>query len=300
MDREQSWFQRPHRWLLIALCLGAIGTELWDILMPEPAKLHLVGYAPLVTLALLSLYVLHYLEEDGQRNSRMSELGIKRIYRSRIEQEQIASYQGLLASAKKELFIVGITLKDISREQSAHLRQKASAGCRIDLLMLHPKFKANTDPVLDPVAKAEQHDLTRAFGEAIDRIRLLAKDITNTKGTLTVKFYTTSPTLSLTVRDGKSHSGEMHMEIVPHQIQDEPFRPILDLMKDGKDEIFSEIYDRYRDLWDHSIPYIVADHSGIRVDNNLDREISNSLHLATNWRVKEAPRQHEIGGAAAS
>ncbi len=282
MAIRKAWFQRPHRWLLTILCVGAISIEFWEVLAPERFKLGLRENAPLVILALLSLYILAYLEQDGPKRNLLAELGIENIFRSRKEQGQIGSYQNLLASAKVTLFIVGITVRDISHDEDGYLRAKAAEGCRIDLLMLHPKFSKNINPILDPVAHAENHDLTHAFAEAMVRVRALAEDVSKTTGTLTVKFYDTAPTLSLTVKDGDTHDGQMHVEIVPHQVRRRAtFRPILDLRKYGEREIFSEIYQRYRALWDASCLYIQADSKGIKLNSSLDQEISRDLNIRT-------------------
>lgn len=181
---REVWFRHGHRWVLRILCLGAILAEALDILLPKHLKFGMEEHAPMVGLVLLSLYILAYLERDGAKRDRLGELAIENIYRGRLDEGQIAGYQGLLATAKHELFIVGITLKDLSREQGRHLRERASAGCTIDLLMLSPKFRANRDPILDPVAHVEKHDLTNAFSDAIAKIRRLAQDISKTKGAL--------------------------------------------------------------------------------------------------------------------
>lgn len=273
--------------MLVSLCIGAIVAEVLDILLPEHLKLHMQDHAPMITVILLSLYVLAYLEQGETKRDRMRQLGIKNIFRDRLDEGQMASYQALLATAAHELFIVGITLKDLSREQGKHLRDRAAVGCTIELLMLSPKFRSNKNPILDPVAHAETQDLTSAFNSAISKIRKLADDISKTKnGKLTVRFYETAPTLSLTVKDGRHPRGRMHLEIIPHQISSAPFRPIMDISKDGEDELFSDIYKRYRALWDESLVYIEVDSlksPSITVNSVLDHEISKWLGLEPKW-----------------
>lgn len=295
MTVREVWFRHGHRWVLTALCLGAILAEALDALLPQRLKFGMEEHAPMITVILVSMFILAYLERDGTKRDRLSELGIENIYRTRVDDGQFQSYQELLSTAKHELFIVGITLKDLSREQRGHLLERASAGCSIDLLMLAPKFRANKDPILDPVAHVENHDLTNAFSDAIAKIRGLAQDISKTKGKLCVRFYETAPTLSLTVKDGRHSRGRMHVEIVPHQVSSDPFRPILDLSKDGTDELFSDLYKRYRALWDDSRIYLEVDpfkSAEIKVDDALDRQISKWLGLDPNWRGQVSAGAH--------
>lgn len=276
MSLKKAWFQRPHRLLLQIVCVGAIGIELWEIFKFKP---DLKESAPLVILGLLSLYVLAYLEEQGPRRDRLAELGIENIFRVRADLGQDISYRSLLESAKRNLFIVGVTLNDVSRLYGGELRRRASDGCTIDLLLLHPKFRENKDPILDPVAHAERRALRDAFAQAIATIRSIAADVSLTPGTLSVRFYETSPSVGLTIADGHNAHGRMHMEIVPHQIPGDSFRPILVLTKDGREEMFSEIHRRYRELWKVSKEYLCVGPSGEKINENLDQQISEWLGI---------------------
>ena len=102
--------------------------------------------------------------------------------------------------------------------------------------MLSPKFRENTNPILDPVAWAAGPDaLKNNFNTAIANMRFLARNLRDQShtsgrgGKLTVRFYTNTPTVSLTVKDAETTHGKMHVEIVPHQIPQGPFRPILNI-----------------------------------------------------------------------
>ncbi len=289
------WLRNPDRSVAavvaVSSTIGCIAVLAWDVLalfvvgvFPEHVKIALTRDVPLITLLLLSLYVLASMQHDRAQPhlTRAADLGIKNIYKSRVDEGQMASYLELLQGAKKELFIVGITLKDVGADQFDHLVERASSGCQVDLLMLSPKFRANKDPILDPVAR---RDLTPNFCLAIEKIRGLAKAIREKEGRLTVKFYETAPTVSLTVRDGNSQRGRMHIEVIPHQTG-AIFRPILDVAKEGKDEIFSEFYGRYRALWKDSREYISVDPkwSDIRVNEKLDHDVSEWLSINPDWR----------------
>lgn len=294
------WLRNPDRSVAtvvaISCVIGCIAILAWHVLalfvvnvFPERLKSALTGDVPLITLLLLSLYILISLQHDHpqQHLSRAADLGIKNIYKSRDDEGQMASYLDLVQGAKRELFIVGITLKDMSAAQFERVVDRASAGCQIDLLMLSPSLRRNIDPILDPVAN---RDLTPYFCIAIAGIRRLAKTIRRRNGRLTVKFYTTAPTVSLTIRDGNSPRGRMHIEVIPHQTSGAIFRPILEVSKEGRDEIFTEFYERYRALWADSREYIRVDPkwSDIKVDEKLDQDVSAWLSINPDWRSNDA------------
>ena len=288
------WLRKGHReftrFVSIVAGVLSIAILIFDVFLPEHLKSSLTSRAPMITLLLLSLYVLTSFEHAHPQVllSRALDLGIKNIYRNREDGVQRTSYYHILESARQELFIVGITLKNLTEEQFRRLVERANAGCEIHLLMLSPKFRANKNPILDPVAFVEGRDLTPHFMIAIRNIRTLAKAIHNTRGRLAVRFYSTSPTISLTISDGATPRGKMHIEIVPHQISADPFRPILEISKEGREEIFTEFFDRYKALWNESKIYIQVDQSQWRdmnVNIPLDQEVSNWLSLDQNWRA---------------
>ena len=125
------WHRHIHPWILLAVSLIAIAAVVADIVAPEAAKDAIRQHVPYVTLILLSLYVISYLEDHDPKPDRLAEFGIANIYRGRLDEGEMASYQRLLSSAQKELFIVGITLKDVSQDHNRQLLDRASAGCRI-------------------------------------------------------------------------------------------------------------------------------------------------------------------------
>jgi len=291
MASPQSWLRKAEDIVLWAVALCSILILVADIILPESWK-HLVAeQAPVLTLLLLSLFVLAYLRHTRLR-SRLDNalrLGVKEIYLSRYDEEQIKAYRELLNGAERELFIVGVTLRDLSREQSQHICDRIKQGCNVDLLMLSPRFWENKDPILDPVAHAlGAFALKSNFYTSIVNIRLLAKQIRSGRygGKFTVRFYSNVPTVSLTVQDGETARARMHVEVLPHQVPVSPFRPIMNIEKTGDDGLFKEFYDRYRQLWDDSEIYIEVCrefNSGMKVARNLDAEICTLLALPANW-----------------
>jgi hypothetical protein len=297
MSWTQAWIKHLHPWVLTIVCWSSITLVAFDVFAPERWKVGVVAHAPWITLILLSLFVLAYLEKERARQQLLqaAQLGIKEIYRSRVDQDQIREYEDLLGHAKQSLFIVGVTLKDLSREPGNHLLKRAADGCQIDLLMLSPQFRDNHNPVLDPVAASTGKDVLRNnFYTAIASIRQLAltirqqnQELTGAKkGKLTVRFYTTAPTVSLTVRDGETAHARMHVEVIPHQIFQSPFRPIMNIEKAKDDGFFAEFYRRYRALWADSaaMTYIEVGHSGnMKVNCDIDAQLSDWLGLPLEW-----------------
>lgn len=288
---KQSWFRKAEDIVLIGVAGCSIAILIAHIVLLDEWKRKIADQAPLMTLLLLSLFVLAYMRHSRLRSrlDNAARLGVKEIYLSREDEDQQKAYRELLGRAEKELFIVGITLRDLSREQSKHLRERLAQGCNVELLMLSPKFWENKNPILDPVAHAAGPLVLRNnFCTAISNIRLLAKEMRDgsCNGRFTVRLYSTVPTVSLTVQDGRAARGRMHVEIVPHQIPASPFRPIMDIDKTGDDGLFSEFYDRYRRLWDDSALYIEVSRefsNGMKVSKQLDAEISNLLGLPPDW-----------------
>jgi hypothetical protein len=292
MPRLRLWLKRSERVILIALATGAILTA-GIVLILEPLTGWLPGvhtFVPGITLVLLSSFVLYYFGRERILTdyTRLEALGIRAIYRRRTDENQFDEYMHLLHSAQNNLFIVGITLKDVPRHHMSLLLEKAGRGCSTELLMLSPKYWRNADPVLDPVASAVSSDLKPDFQLAIANIRALAMSMADRKGRMAVRFYSQAPTLSLTIVDGGAASGRMRVELTPHNTpQCEQFRPMLDLDRNGDGDLFGQFYQRYRSLWDASQPYLEVKDSKVWVDKALDKEISGPLGLPANWLPKD-------------
>src|SRR5258708_3002381 len=115
MSWTQTWIRHLHPWVLTIVFWCSIILVPFYLFAPESWKLGVAAHAPWITLILLSLFVLAYLERERghQHLLQAAQLGIKEIYRSRVDQDQIREYEDLLGHAKQSLFIVGVTLKDL-------------------------------------------------------------------------------------------------------------------------------------------------------------------------------------------
>jgi hypothetical protein len=292
MTKLRSWLRRSEKIILIALAVGAIVIAA-IVLIVEPLtgwlpEIH--DFVPGITLVLLSSFVLYYFARERilADYSRWKGLGIRAIYRRRTDENQFDEYMNLLHGVQRDLFIVGITLKDVPRHHMSLLLETAGRGCSVELLMLSPEYWRNADPVLDPVAAAVSSDLRPDFQVAIANIRALAMSMVEKKGRMEVRFYRQAPTLSLTIVDGGTASGRMRVELTPHNTpQCEQFRPMLDLECNGDSDLFGQFHQRYRSLWDASPRYLEVKDSRIRVDKALDKEISDALGLPANWLPKD-------------
>ena len=128
MYLKQLWPKHLHPWILKIVCWCSILLVAFDVLAPERWKLGVAAHAPWITLVVLSLFVLAYLEGERlhPRLLKAAQLGIREIYRSRADQDQVKEYEDLVRGAKQSLFIVGITLKDLSHEQKEHLLRRSA------------------------------------------------------------------------------------------------------------------------------------------------------------------------------
>ena len=323
MSIRRFWPPEVHHRVMVLLSAAAVGVVFAHLILPETLLERFRINIPLVTLVLLALFVLAYIgneaEESGLRHAE--ELGLKEVFASRMEPGQSEEYSDLLKNAKSELFVVGVTLKDLTNDIGGLLLERASKGCRVELLMLSPEFKDNRDPIVDPLAFANGPTaLKLKFSTAIGNVRRLAKSVrdfnreqeatnvaTKRHGTgqpvlggLSVRFYKTIPTVSMIVRDGKDSDARMHIEVIPHQATTSQFRPILDIEKRGMENgLFSKFYRQYRILWEkESIPYLEVSSTEIIVaDEELDRKISRMLSLPNSWLQKAS--DHKSPGQTA-
>lgn len=288
MSRLQAFLRKSEKSLLMALAVGAILLAAFVVIV-EPLTGWLPGihaFVPGITLVLLSTFVLYFFARERmlQDYTRWQGLGIRAIYRSRNDKDQYDEYMQLLQGAEKELFIVGITLKDLSRDHAPLLREKARKGCSIRLLLLSPRYWANSEPVLDPVAAAMSADLAPNFLLAVANLRALAMGMAEVSGKMEVRFYHQAPTLSLTMVDGDTRSARMRVELTPHNTPDcDYFRPMLDLHHSGGSDLCGQFYQRYRALWDASERYLAVSNSRVWVDSALDAEIMEELGLPDDW-----------------
>ncbi len=245
---------------------------------------------PSVTLFLLSIFVLSFFarEQILTEAEKWKSLGMQAIYQNRNDPAQFASYVGLMEGVKNNLFIVGITLKDVPRTQLPLFLEKGKKGCSVELLMLNPRFWKNNDPILDPVAAATNCDLKADFQLAISHIRPLVMSAAGQRAKIEVRFYHQAPSLSLTIADGDSHTGRMRVELTPHNSpQHGYFRPMLDLQPMGGHDLFSQFYKHYRALWENSLPYLRVQDSKVWINRELDKEISKVLDLPPDWLPQE-------------
>jgi len=295
MAKIKSVLKQSERIVLIGVVLGSILVAIF-VLVIEPFTgwfPELNKYVPAITLILLSSFILFYFARERMLSEyadyiRWRALGIRTIYRNRTDTAQFDAYIQLLNSVEKDLFIVGITLKDTPRAHMPLLLKKAKQGCSLAFLMLSPKYWKNEDPILDPVAAAVAADLRPNFQMAITTIRALAMSMVEMRAKTEVRFYHQAPTLSLTVVDGNSGFGKMRVELTPHNSpQYGYFRPMLDLEHTASDDLFSQFYQHYRALWDGSPIYLEIRDSRIWVNQALDEEVSSELDLPSDWLPKE-------------
>ena len=288
MARWHPLLRKSERVVLVGVAVGAIFIALF-VLVVEPLTgwlpaLH--DYVPTITLVLLSSFVLYYFgrEQFMVEYTRWKALGIRSVYRSRTDNDQFDEYMRLLSGAEKDLFIVGITLKDLSLDHAPLLLDKARRGCTIRLLMLSPRYWRNQEPILDPVAAAIPADLGPNFQLAIAHIRALAMSMAEAKARMEVRFYHQAPTLSLTIVDGDSASGRMRVELTPHNAPGlDYFRPMLDLERAGSADLCRQFYQQYCALWDIAEPYLAVKDATIQINLAIDQELSAELDLPADW-----------------
>lgn len=310
----------------------AIAAEGWGI------SHYIKDHLPAVILILLATYILFFLLGYERRIQEMKStvddckvlveqsragiaehirkwegLGITEIYLGRHDYRQKQQYDALLKNASHDLFIVGVTLRDLTREERPLLHEKAITGCSVRLLMLTPTRWMNQQPVLDPVEPA---DLKAHFTDSLRNIRKLASAVAKKnenvksrgRGTtwglrpvkklggyaLEVRFYDQSPALSLVAADADMESGRMRVEFTPHNEVDkgEYFRPMMDLIPKG-DGLFRQFCMHYSGLWEKSQAYICVSGSKIYRNSTLDDEVSDLLGLEKKW-VPDESLGHEL------
>src|SRR5438128_7891709 len=148
-----------------------------SILVISIEWLHLREHIPAGSLILLATFVLFFLlgyerhirkitssvadykilVEKGlasiaEQGRKWEQMGIREIYRSRDDPGQKRVYTSLLDNATSAIFIVGVTLRDVTHDQYPKLFEKATTGCSIQLLILTPEHWKNEHPTLDPIA----------------------------------------------------------------------------------------------------------------------------------------------------
>lgn len=228
------------------------------------------------------------------------QLGVQAIYKSRVSPGQQDTYKRLISEASEDLLIVAITLTDMvdpDKEQRSVFYQKVpSDECSLRMLIVNPKFWANTNPVIYPVAPlrsptagvSQPGDLRYNFSEGITRLVKLANDISDeirgkdNKGYMEVRFYNVAPTLTLTIAD--KAKGHMRLELSPYNVPDSGlpyFRPLIDLRPIYNGDLYSEFYQRYEKLW-----HANSHQTFIRVD---------SQRPDVNWNLID-PRDQEVLG----
>ena len=247
----------------------------------------------------------------SEHAQKLDALGVAQLYPGRNAPGQIDNFNRTLASATKELFIVGITLKDLTRNQRPLLLQKALEGCSVQLLMLTPARWPNRDPVLDPI---ETGDLKDHFTSAIRNIRDLANELTasapsrqsdhhtqNTHGhrvLFEVRFYNQAPALSMAVADGTTKGAQMRVEFTPHNETDQGdfFRPMMDLVPAEKG-LLRHFYANYKGLWEKckDSAYIVVRGNQVCRSAILDTMIHGELGLSEDWIQPHRHDHHRSG-----
>ena len=151
MNLKRFWPPEAHHRVMVLLSTAAVVIVVAHIFLPKALLDKAEIDIPLVTLVLLALYVLAYVgneaEESGLRHA--AELGLKEVFSSRLEAGQSDEYSDLLENAKSELFVVGVTLKDLTSDVGGVLRERVRKGCRVELLILSPEFRDNNPPPID-------------------------------------------------------------------------------------------------------------------------------------------------------
>lgn len=291
MSKLMSLLREIDRYLLIAIataCLLLCATIIvLEPIVGWPASLR--EHIPEIALFLLASFIAYYMRREQvlRDYAKWKELGIKGVYRSRSDPDQGEAYLRMMKTARTEIFVVGITLKDLARENGGLLLQKAKSGLSIKLLMLSPEYWKNDNPILDPIAAAAMTNLRPDFQIAIAHIRALAMEMARVHAKFEVKFYRQAPTLSLTMIDGASSRAKMRVELTPHNRLDEKFRPMLDLRQSGGKDLLTQFYSSYLALWATATGYLEVQGSKIKPALELDAQVSKMLDLGADWLPEE-------------
>ncbi len=283
LKRIETWIIKGEQIVVIGTALLALALLIADR-FPSLSGMFQEDL-PSLTLFLLSIFVLSFFARERMLGeiAKWRALGLQAVYHGRNDPDQFPAYMDLLNHAKRDLFIVGITLKDL-RSQMPLLVEKGRQACSIEFLMMDPHYWKNRDPILDPVAAALGENLKADFQLAVAQTRVLAINLANKQGRLDVRFYQQSPTLSLIAVDARSAQARMRIELTPHNSPRHGFfRPLLDIQRAGERDLFGQFHQHYRALWDDSLPYLSVHDSKVWVNLELDQEISGQLDLPADW-----------------
>jgi hypothetical protein len=227
---------------------------------------------------------------------RWEGMGITTIYLSRADRGQKDAYVNILQGFEKDLFVVGVTLKDLTHDERPQLLTKCAVGGSIRFLMLTPERWQNRQPVLDPI---EPGNLKEHFTQAVRNIRALAKGIAErnkaaNRGSrrgrgspcFEVRFYDQSPSVSLAIADSQLRSGRMRVEFTPHNDVNlgSYFRPMMDIVPTDDKGLFRQFCKHYEGLWENSKPYVRVVGAQISRNKDLDfRVAAEKLGLEADW-----------------
>ncbi len=279
----ESLLVKSEKVLIIGTAITAIAILVAERFLPAPGMFR--DDIPSITLFLLSVFVLSFFARERMITelAKWRNLGLQAVYHNRSDPGQFSAYIDLLNGAESDLFVVGITLRDI-RAQMPILIEKGKRACSVEFLMMNPRYWRNSDPILDPVAAAAGDTLKADFQLAISQIRILAMSMAGAQAKIEVRFYHQAPTLSLTAVDAAGVTGKMRIEMIPHNsTRHGYFRPMFDLQRAGEKDLFSQFHRHYRALWEDSLAYLRVHDSKVWVNSALDQELSGLLDLPTDW-----------------
>jgi len=179
-------------------------------------------------------------------------------------------------------------MKSVATNHGWRIPRHLKEGSKVRLMMLHPRFWKNREPVIDP---KHVQGLKGDFGQAITALRVLALqclDLERKPGAqFEVRFCDQIPTNYMTVSHLESGICRMRIEIMPSAIQDPGvFRPLVDLDRVGivANDLYSALYKEYNMAWDRSELYISwSANDGLKVVKEVDDFVIRELELESTW-----------------
>lgn len=230
------------------------------VLAMTVAVLTILGIASSAAIASATLTVLSLMIYDqvklrrilSHKHSDTNIHGITQFYPNR---ESLIPLEKVLSESKSEIAIMGLQLGAIIHSYLPLLRQRASQGCRIRLLMMSPVSKeAKPLPWVDEVGKVHTFiSLSQILQSNISHLtNWLAELPDEVKTKIEVRLYGTIPTASVLLIDKDSDSGVIKVEPVLHQFPPHN-RPSFVVERHSSLVLYSHMVDSFNSLWEMSI-----------------------------------------------